>query len=60
MNIQLLYIYAKTEALRMLYLGRGSCLEENTRFLIDDVTRIECQIDMRLFGSAKIVAALFV
>lgn len=60
MNIQLLYIYAKTEALRMLYLGRGSCLEENTRFLIDDVNRIECQIDMRLFGSAKIVTALFV
>lgn len=44
----------------MLYLGRGSCLEENMRFLIDDVNRIECQIDMRLFGSAKIVAALFV
>lgn len=39
----------------MLYLGRGSCLEENTRFLIDDVNRIECQIDLIFFDSAKIV-----
>ena len=44
----------------MLYLGRGSCLEENTLFLIADTNSIECQIDMIPFDSAKIVTALFV
>ena len=50
----------KTEALRMRYLGQGFCLEENALFLIADTNSIECQIDMMLFDSAKIVTALFV
>ena len=43
----------KTEPLRMRYLGRSSCLEENTRFLILNLYDIEYQLSVIICSPMK-------
>ena len=52
-NIQSLYKYAKTEPLRIPYLGRDYCLIENTRFFALRLYKVEHQSSTNMYKSIR-------
>ena len=52
-KMQSLYKYAKTGPLRIPYLGRGSCLIENTRFFALRLYKVEHQSSTNMYKSIR-------